>query len=111
MVASPGVNAGLCQQPESFVQVAFKYQDGFAGATDSDNNGVPDACQTNLMGDMNCDGQVTVSDIAAFVLAITDPSAYTAQFPGCYRSRADLSGDGAVSVSDIGPFVVRITGG
>ena len=62
-------------------------------------------------GDMNCDGSVTVSDIAGFVLALTDPAGYTAQFPGCELNLADINADGLVSVSDIGLFVQLLTGG
>lgn len=66
---------------------------------------------TALPGDMNCDGSVTVSDIGPFVLALTDPPAYAAQFPDCDILHGDVSGDGQVTVSDIGPFVALLTGG
>ena len=57
---------------------------------------------------MNCDGVVTVSDIGPFVLAVTDPTAYAAQFPNCDIDQADLNNDGSVTVSDIGPFVALV---
>lgn len=62
-------------------------------------------------GDMNCDGEVTVSDIGAFVLALTNPSEYQLQFPGCSLLNADVNGDSAVTVGDIGGFVALLTGG
>lgn len=66
-------------------------------------------------GDLNCDGAVTVSDIAGFVLAVTswvsDCGYCTQPFPNCARSNADTSRDGAVTVSNIGPFVQLLTGG
>lgn len=62
-------------------------------------------------GDMNCDGIVSVTDIAAFVLALTDPAGYAVQFPGCEILNADLNNDGVVSVGDIGPFVALLTAG
>lgn len=62
-------------------------------------------------GDLNCDGLISLSDIAPFVLALTDLSAYGQQFPGCDPLHGDLSGDGAVTVSDIGFFVALLTGG
>lgn len=62
------------------------------------------------LGDMNCDGAVTVGDIAPFVLAITNPAAYQAQYPSCNLSHADINCDGAVTVSDIGPFVRLLVG-
>lgn len=65
----------------------------------------------NGPGDINCDGAVTVSDIGPFVLAVTNPAQYQAQFPGCELDTADLNSDGAVSVGDIGRFVQLLTGG
>jgi hypothetical protein len=62
-----------------------------------------------LPGDMNCDGVITVSDIGPFVLALTDPAEYAAQFPDCNAANADINGDGTVTVSDIGPFVALLT--
>ncbi|MGE3182624.1 MAG: hypothetical protein AB7N71_13410, partial [Phycisphaerae bacterium] len=69
-------------------------------------------CESSaLLGDMNCDGVISVGDIAGFVLALTDPSGYAAQFPDCNISNADINGDLTVSVGDIGPFVALLTGG
>jgi hypothetical protein len=61
-------------------------------------------------GDMNCDGAVSVGDIGPFVLAVTDPESYEAQFPECDLLNADVNEDGAVSVGDIGAFVSLVTG-
>lgn len=63
------------------------------------------------VGDMNCDGVVSVSDIGPFVIALTDPAGYATQFPACEIFNGDINADGAVSVSDIGPFVALLTGG
>ncbi|MDX2197828.1 MAG: carbohydrate-binding protein [Phycisphaerae bacterium] len=64
-----------------------------------------------LLGDMNCDGVVTVGDIGGFVLSLTDPAGYAAQYPACDINNADVNNDGFVTVSDIGPFVALLTGG
>lgn len=64
-----------------------------------------------LLGDMNCDGVVSVSDIGGFVLALTDPAGYQMQFPDCDISHADINNDDQITVSDIGPFVQALTGG
>ncbi|MDX2197475.1 MAG: Ig-like domain-containing protein [Phycisphaerae bacterium] len=64
-----------------------------------------------LLGDMNCDGFVTVGDISGFVLALTDPAGYAAAYPSCDIMNADVNEDGFVSVGDIGPFVLLLTGG
>lgn len=65
------------------------------------------------VGDLNCDGALTVSDIAGFVLAVTSwingCDAYAQTFPNCECIHADINCDGAVSVSDIGPFVDLLT--
>ncbi|MBL8879136.1 MAG: hypothetical protein JNG88_08455 [Phycisphaerales bacterium] len=62
-------------------------------------------------GDLNCDGNVNNFDIDPFVLALTDPDAYGAAFPGCDVSNADVNGDGIVNNFDIDPFVLLLTGG
>jgi hypothetical protein len=68
-------------------------------------------CQVNtifsqrLVGDLNCDGQVSTSDINSFVTAITNPSAYAATHPTCDIHLADFNGDGRVTVGDISLFV------
>jgi hypothetical protein len=63
-----------------------------------------------LPGDMNCDGVLSVGDIAGFVLALTNPSAYAVQYPQCEISAADLNGDTVISVGDIATFVALLTG-
>jgi hypothetical protein len=59
-------------------------------------------------GDMNCDRVISVADIGPFVLAVTDPAAYAAQFPDCDRQFADVNRDGVVSVGDIAAFVAMV---
>jgi enterochelin esterase-like enzyme len=62
-------------------------------------------------GDLNCDGLVNNFDIDAFVLALTDSSAYAAAYPDCDVDHGDVNGDGAVNNFDIDPFVACLTGG
>lgn len=62
-------------------------------------------------GDMNCDGLVSVTDIGAFVTALTDPDGYELLFPDCALFAADINQDGTVTVGDIGFFVGLLTGG
>lgn len=61
-------------------------------------------------GDLNCDTVISVGDIGAFVMALSDAAAYNAAFPECDRMAADVNRDGAVTVSDIGSFVARLSG-
>jgi hypothetical protein len=63
------------------------------------------------VGDVNCDGDVNGYDIDPFVLALTDPGAYAAAFPGCDINNADINDDGAINGYDIDPFVAVLTGG
>ncbi|MGD8451978.1 MAG: right-handed parallel beta-helix repeat-containing protein [Phycisphaerae bacterium] len=63
-----------------------------------------------VLGDMNCDGLVNNFDIRAFVLAITNPDAYAAQYPNCNIMLADLNGDGLANNFDIRPFLQLLTG-
>ena len=78
---------------------------------DNNKNGIDDACELSIIGDLNCDGFVTVTDIGPFVLAITDTAGYVIMFPECNKLNADINGDGAVTVGDIGPFVQLLAGG
>lgn len=70
---------------------------------------VPDA-PTVVLGDTNCDGVVNNFDIDSFVLAITDPDSYAAQYPDCDINAADVNQDGDVNNFDIDPFVALISG-
>ncbi|MBN2445678.1 MAG: Ig-like domain-containing protein [Phycisphaerae bacterium] len=63
------------------------------------------------LGDMNCDGSADVFDIDAFVLAITNPTAYAAAYPDCDINLADCNQDSSVDVFDIDAFVNVLTGG
>lgn len=65
----------------------------------------------SLLGDMNCDGIVSVGDIGPFVTALTDPAGYAILFPDCDINNGDLNDDGIVSVGDIGLFVALLVGG
>ncbi|TWT45913.1 Serine protease AprX [Phycisphaerae bacterium RAS1] len=63
-----------------------------------------------LLGDMNCDGEVNILDINAFTLAISDPVAYAAAYPGCNINNGDINDDGNVDVLDINPFIALLGG-
>ncbi|MDX2198122.1 MAG: PQQ-dependent sugar dehydrogenase [Phycisphaerae bacterium] len=63
-----------------------------------------------LLGDMNCDGVVSVGDIAGFVLALTDPAGYATTYPKCDINAADVNQDSVISVGDIAGFVTLLTG-
>jgi len=60
-------------------------------------------------GDMNCDALVNFSDINPFVLALTNPAGWQAQYPNCDLLNGDINGDGFVDFADINPFVRLLT--
>ena len=72
-------------------------------------SGISEEAETNR-GDLNCDGLVNFGDIDPFVLAITDASAYSLEYPDCDLNHADINGDGLVNFGDIDPFVTLLTG-
>lgn len=80
------------------------------GQQDADGDGAGDACDPAFaLGDMNCNGVISVTDIAGFVLALTDAAGYPVQYPACDVQLADVNGDGTISVGDIGTFVGLLT--
>jgi hypothetical protein len=58
-----------------------------------------------VLGDMDCNGDVIISDVGPFVLALIEPAEYAQQFPECSLMVADVNQDGAEDGLDIGPFV------
>ncbi|TWT45536.1 hypothetical protein RAS1_19620 [Phycisphaerae bacterium RAS1] len=108
MIASASVDPNVCNPP-SFIRVAVTYEGGTPFSQDANMNGIPDECE-GLLGDMNCDGVVDILDINPFTLALSDPVAYAAAFPGCNINNGDINGDGNVDVLDINPFVALLGG-
>lgn len=56
-------------------------------------------------GDMNCDNTVDGLDVGPLVLALIEPSAYEAAYPGCQLSYGDFDCDGGADTGDISGFV------
>ena len=64
------------------------------------------------IGDANGDGVFNNADIAAFVMALTNATAYQAMFPDVDPDVVlDMNGDGAFNNGDIASFVAVLTGG
>ena len=55
-----------------------------------------------ILGDINCDGEVNLLDVAPFVALITE---------GGFNAKADINGDGMVNLLDVSPFVALLSGG
>jgi len=64
-----------------------------------------DGQASRLPGDLNCDGLVNFGDINPFVMALSNPLGYQAQYPHCNIMNADINGDGRADFADINPFV------
>ena len=55
-----------------------------------------------LLGDVNCDGEVNLLDVAAFIDAFFGP---------VFEPKADINQDNVVDLLDITPFVLLLSGG
>lgn len=65
-----------------------------------------------ILGDMNGDGAFDNLDISPFVLALTDPKSFAAQYPDVNPIVVgDMNGDGVFDNLDISDFVGALTGG
>lgn len=64
-----------------------------------------------LRGDLNGDGQRDGRDIAPFVLALTDPAAFAAAWPGVDILSADANADCIVDLDDVGDFAACMLDG
>ncbi|MDX2200008.1 MAG: dockerin type I repeat-containing protein [Phycisphaerae bacterium] len=95
--------------PTSGTATIELFKPGGVGAPASVIANLPVPSNPLVLGDMNCDGIVSVGDISGFVLALTDPTGYAAAFPGCSILAADVNADGVISVGDIAGFVALLT--
>jgi len=59
----------------------------------------------DLLGDMNCDGLLTIDDCDPFIQSLLDPAGYAAAFPTCTIGHADMNQDEAVDGLDIQMFI------
>ncbi len=108
ILASDATNLGASVSINDHGRLALTFQTG--GVRDGNVFAKIFVASTQVYGDMNCDGVISVGDINGFVLALTDPDGYAAAFPDCDAARADLTFDGNVSVADINPFVDALVG-
>ncbi len=76
--------------------------DGWLAVPGDDWTSVPVA---PVLGDMDCDGTLGLTDINPFVFALSNPPAYAATFPECSIYNADINGDGATDLDDINAYV------
>lgn len=67
--------------------------------------------RASTLGDLNCDGVVNFDDINPFVLALSDPPAYQAQYPDCNIMNGDCNSDGVIDFADINAFIDILSGG
>lgn len=56
-------------------------------------------------GDMDCDMDVSFTDIDPFIAALASREEYEKSYPGCIYERADINGDQSVDFNDIDAFI------
>lgn len=64
----------------------------------------------NVLGDMNCDGQVNALDVPLFVTALVDADAYSAAYPMCNINRGDMNASTLVDGDDVQGFSAAVIG-
>ncbi len=74
-------------------------------------NSAQDLVVAYTLGDMDFSAVVNTDDISPFVLAITDPNAYVAQYGLDPNGPGDCNGSGGLNTDDINSFVALLTGG
>ncbi len=62
----------------------------------------------DLLGDMNCDGELNGNDIDDFVVGVTDPAGYATAHPCCNISNGDFNDDGNFDAEDGDSFVINL---
>jgi hypothetical protein len=75
--------------------------------TELNGNGIPDQCE--LLGDVNCDGELSFDDINPFVMALLDSAQYQLLYPHCPLEKRDTDGSGVFDFGDINGFVTLVT--
>jgi|GEM_PF-5161922 len=70
-----------------------------------DSNG----CEAVILGDMNCDGRLDVSDVAPFALALVNSVDYASTYSGCNIQNGDMNMDVLVNSLDIQLFINALT--
>jgi hypothetical protein len=64
------------------------------------------------IGDIDCDGQINLTDINPMVLYLSNFSAWQATYPACSPANGDINSDGTYgqgSFEDINPFVALLS--
>ena len=80
-----------------------------AGTASSHDPG--DALTSGIVGDMNHDGVINTADVSLFVLALTNPGQYEADFGVSPTLVGDINQDGAFNTADVSAFVALLTSG
>lgn len=63
------------------------------------------------LGDLNCDAGLDGADVEPMLLALEDPAAYAAAFPGCNIFNGDMNCDGVLNGADIDAFFQCLAAG
>ena len=104
--AASDVRMSVLGENGAFESQMYFDEDTGNPAVDSNGNliilvGSPGVFQMDLVGDLNCDGQIDLLDVAPFVQLVTS---------GTYSFKGDLNGDFIVNLLDVSPFVELLVG-
>ncbi len=93
-----GASATAPDDPERKGYVFVGWDASFAGVTgDLTVNAVYEAITATLLGDVDCDGEVTMADVSALAYYLLNSGAISSQG----YANADVNGDGRVDVLDL----------
>lgn len=81
--------------------VGFSFDDSTNQTVFVDNFSLTQEAEL-LLGDVNCDGDINLLDVAPFVDLISN---------GTFSEKADMNQDGTVNLLDVEPFINQLSGG
>lgn len=102
-VSGDTVVVGALQEDSNATGVNGNQGNNSAGESGAAYVFVGVGCPT--LGNMNCDCELDLLDVDAFVLALLDPAGYAIAYPGCDILRGDMQPDGNVDGLDVRGFL------
>ncbi|MCC6143164.1 MAG: FG-GAP repeat protein, partial [Candidatus Hydrogenedentes bacterium] len=108
-ISGDTVLVGAYQEDSSATGVDGNQADNSAADSGSAYVFTLDNCP--VLGNLNCDCEVDLLDVDAFVLALIDPTSYTNAYPMCDIIRGDMQSDGSIDGADIQLFTHCVLAG
>jgi hypothetical protein len=97
----------------AFRDIVLDFTDAQQGVMRLDLFAASNQVQTRpwVIGDFTGDDRIDTADINAFILALTDPTAFAATYPWVDPAGVDPNGDGQINTADINPFIAALVAG